>query len=86
MKRCFLFFFASYLCINAYTQPSGLYDANFDAPKNILNYDEHTQLFQNIYLQYEEAIRKIEENIRTAEKNIRQDNIQKFQDCFFIRV
>lgn len=80
MKRFFLFFFASYLCINAYTQPSSLYDANFDTPKNVLNYDKHTQLFQNIYLQYEEAIHNLEENIRTAEKNIRQDSIQKFQE------
>lgn len=80
MKKFLLIFIVLYLCINVCAQSADLYDANFDAPRNIPSYDENSQVFQDIYLQYEEAIRRSEESIRSEEKNIRQDDVQKFQE------
>ena len=80
MKKIFLILFALYIYMNVYSQSTDLYDVNFDAPTNIPPYDESTQVFQDIYLQYEEAIRRSEESIRSEEKNIRQDDVQKFQE------
>lgn len=79
MKKLLLIFIALYLCINVCAQSADLYDANLDAPRNVPFYDENTQVFQDIYLQYEEAIRRSEESIRSEEKNIRQDDAQKLQ-------
>ena len=80
MKKIFLILFALYICMNVYSQSADLYDVNFDTPTNIPPYDESTQVFQDIYLQYEEAIRRSEESIRSEEKNIRQEDVQKFQE------
>lgn len=80
MKKFLLIFIALYLCINVCAQSADLYDANFDAPRNIPFYDENTQVFQDIYLQYEAAIRRSEESIRSEERNIRQNDVQKLQE------
>jgi len=80
MKKIILILFALYICMNVYSQSADLYDVNFDTPTNIPSYDESTQVFQDIYLQYEEAIRRSEESIRSEEKNIRQEDVQKFQE------
>ena len=79
MKKIVLIFFALLFCLGVNAQSADLYDANFDAPRNVPFYDENTQVFQDIYLQYEEAIRRSEESIRSEEKNIRQDDAQKLQ-------
>src|SRR5574344_191510 len=82
MKKIFLIFFALYICMNVYSQSTDLYDVNFDAPTNIPPYDESTQVFQDIYLQYEEAIRRCEEIIRSEEKNIRQEDLTQTQNKY----
>lgn len=80
MKKIVLIFFVLLFCLGVNAQSADLYDANFDAPRNVPFYDENTQVFQDIYLQYEAAIRRSEESIRSEEKNIRQDDVQKFQE------
>ena len=82
MKKIFLILFALYICMNVYSQSADLYDVNFDAPTNIPPYDESTQVFLDIYLQYEEAIRRCEESIRSEEKNIRQENLSQTQNKY----
>lgn len=82
MKKIFLILFALYICMNVYSQSTDLYDVNFDAPTNIPPYDESTQVFQDIYLQYEEAIRRCEEIIRSEEKNIRQEDLTQTQNKY----
>ena len=80
MKKIVLIFFALFFCLGLNAQSADLYDVNFDEPRNIPSYNENAQVFQDIYLQYEDAIRRSEESIRGEEKNIRQDDIQKFQE------
>ena len=82
MKKIYLILFALYICMNVYSQSADLYDVNFDAPTNIPPYDESTQVFQDIYLQYEEAIRRCEEIIRSEEKNIRQEDLTQTQNKY----
>lgn len=82
MKKIFLILFALYICMNVYSQSTDLYDVNFDAPTNIPPHDESTQVFQDIYLQYEEAIRRCEEIIRSEEKNIRQEDLTQTQNKY----
>ena len=80
MKKIVLVLFALCFCLGANVQAADLYDVNFDAPRNIPSYNEDTQIFQDIYLQYEDAIRRSEENIRSEERNLRQDDVQKFNE------
>ena len=82
MKKIFLILFALYIYMNVYSQSTDLYDVNFDAPTNIPPYDESTQVFQDIYLQYEKAIRRCEEIIRSEEKNIRQEDLTQTQNKY----
>lgn len=77
MKKLLLIFIALYLCINVCAQSADLYDANLDAPRNVPFYDENTQVFQDIYLQYEAAIRRSEESIRSEEKSIYSQELIK---------
>lgn len=80
MKKFFLILFGLFFCFSTNAKASDLYDVNFDAPKNIQIYNEKAKVFQDIYLQYEDAIRKIEESIRNEEKNVRKGDVQKFQE------
>ena len=80
MKKIVLVLFALCFCLGVNVQAADLYDVNFDAPRNIPSYNEDTQIFQDIYLQYEDAIRRSEENIRSEERNLRQDDVQKFNE------
>lgn len=80
MKKIVLVLFALCFCLGANVQAADLYDVNFDAPRNIPSYNEDTQIFQDIFLQYEDAIRRSEENIRSEERNLRQDDVQKFNE------
>ena len=80
MKRVVLVLFALCFSLGANVQAADLYDVNFDAPRNIPSYNEDAQIFQDIYLQYEDAIRRSEENIRSEERNLRQDDVQKFNE------
>lgn len=80
MKKIVLVLFALCFCLGANVQAADLYDVNFDAPRNIPSYNEDAQIFQDIYLQYEDAIRRSEENIRSEERNLRQDDVQKFNE------
>ena len=77
MKKIVLIFFVLLFCLGVNAQSADLYDANFDAPRNIPSYDENTQVFQDIYLQYEAAIRRSEESIRSEEKNIYSQELIK---------
>ena len=77
MKKIVLIFFVLLFCLGVNAQSADLYDANFDAPRNVPFYDENTQVFQDIYLQYEAAIRRSEESIRRKEKNIRHSGSDK---------
>lgn len=77
MKKIVLIFFALLFCLGVNAQSADLYDANFDAPRNIPSYDENSQVFQDIYLQYEEAIRRSEESIRSEEKSIYSQELTK---------
>ena len=80
MKRIVLVLFVLCFCLGANVQAADLYDVNFDAPRNIPSYNEDAQIFQDIYLQYEDAICRSEENIRSEERNLRQDDVQKFNE------
>lgn len=77
MKKIVLIFFALLFCLGVNAQSADLYDANFDAPRNIPSYDENSQVFQDIYLQYEEAIHRSEESIRSEEKSIYSQELTK---------
>ena len=80
MKKIILSIIGLFIYINLYSQTTDLYDVNYDEPKNIQSYNERNKLFQDIYLQYELAIKKNEEKIRNIEKKIRQDELKKFQE------
>ena len=77
MKRLFFFVLTTLAITILYAEESSLYDVNYDPPKNTATYDETSQAFQNIYLQYELAVRNSELDIRSNEQNIRQNEILK---------
>ena len=77
MKRLFFFVLITLAITILYAEESSLYDVNYDPPKNTATYDETSQAFQNIYLQYELAVRNSELDIRSNEQNIRHNEIQK---------
>lgn len=64
------------LAAPVFAQANDLHDVNFDAPTNNATYDENQQMFQQVYLQYESAIKILEDTIRNDEKNIRQNEIK----------
>lgn len=66
----------SLLATPVFAQANDLHDVNFDAPTNNAIYDENQQMFQQVYLQYESAIKILEDTIRNDEKNIRQNEIK----------
>ena len=66
----------SLLAAPVFAQANDLHDVNFDAPTNNATYDENQQMFQQVYLQYESAIKILEDTIRNDEKNIRQNEIK----------
>lgn len=66
----------SLLAAPVFAQANDLHDINFDAPTNNATYDENQQMFQQVYLQYESAIKILEDTIRNDEKNIRQNEIK----------
>ncbi|MDY4768767.1 MAG: hypothetical protein SO238_10095 [Treponema sp.] len=77
MKRLFFFVLTTLAITILYAEESSLYDVNYDPPKNTATYDETSQAFQNIYLQYELAVRNSELDIRSNEQNVRQNEILK---------
>ena len=77
MKRLFFFVLTTLAITILYAEESSLYDVNYDPPKNTATYDETSQAFQNIYLQYELAVRNSELDIRSNEQNIRHNEILK---------
>ena len=77
MKRLFFFVLTTLAITILYAEESSLYDVNYDSPKNTATYDETSQAFQNIYLQYELAVRNSELDIRSNEQNVRQNEILK---------
>ena len=77
MKRLFFFVLTTLAISILYAEESSLYDVNYDPPKNTATYDETSQAFQNIYLQYELAVRNSELDIRSNEQNVRQNEILK---------
>ena len=77
MKRLFFFVLTTLAITILYAEESSLYDVNYDPPKNTATYDETSQAFQNIYLQYELTVRNSELDIRSNEQNVRQNEILK---------
>ena len=77
MKRLFFFVLTTLAITILYAEESSLYDVNYDPSKNTSTYDETSQAFQNIYLQYELAVRNSELDIRSNEQNVRQNEILK---------
>ena len=77
MKRLFFFVLTTLAITILYAEESSLYDVNYDPPKKTATYDETSQAFQNIYLQYELAVRNSELDIRSNEQNVRQNEILK---------
>lgn len=77
-KFAFLVFFLFNVMV--FAESNDLYDVNYDAPLNILQYDTNQQFFQEIYLQYETAIKRSEDSIRNDEKKIRQNEVKSVKE------
>ena len=63
--------------VMVFAESNDLYDVNYDAPINNIQYNTNQQFFQEIYLQYETAIKRSEDSIRNDEKIIRQNGQKK---------
>lgn len=57
------------LASGIYAQSQSPYDVNYDAPAIQRGYDEDVFAFQQIYLQYEDAVKAAEDRIREGERN-----------------
>lgn len=68
-----------------FAQDNALYDANYDEPLKTANYDDSLDMFQKIYLQYEDAIKITGNIIRQEEKDAYNKALEDFKAAEKIR-
>lgn len=80
MKKA-VFILTFFLCLfPIFSENESLYDVNYDKPENLLNYDDTLESFQQIYLQYEAAIKSLEDKIREDERQSKNSEVSKVRE------
>lgn len=67
---------------NLFAQNDSLYDVNYDRPESPMFENQRQSEFQEIYLQYEEAIHNIEKKVRAEEVKKKLEEIEKLKAEF----
>lgn len=68
-----------------FAQANSLYDVNYDAPAITLDYDASLEVFQKIYLQYEDAITTAGNIIRKEERDSYLRELENFKTAERLR-
>lgn len=79
-KRLLSFFCILSISVVVYSQSNDLYDINYDKPDCNIQYDENSELLQEIYLQYESLITELEKKTRQEEKKLSNENIEQIKN------
>lgn len=80
MKKA-VFILTFFLCLfPVFSENESLYDVNYDKPANLINYDDSLESFQQIYLQYEAAIKSLEDKIREDERQSKNSEVSKVRE------
>lgn len=79
-KRLLSFFCIFLISVVVYSQSNDLYDINYDKPDCNIQYDENSELLQEIYLQYESLITELEKKTRQEEKKLSNENIEQIKN------
>lgn len=68
-----------------FSQDNSLYDVNYDAPRRAIDYDGSLDVFQKIYLQYEDAITTAGNIIRKEERDSYLRELENFKTAERLR-
>ena len=81
-KRLLSFFCILSISVIVYSQSNDLYDINYDKPDCNIQYDENSELLQEIYLQYESLLTELENKTRQEEKKLSNQNIEQIKNDY----